>query len=61
MMKIISPDEFKKAVQKIIDSGWVRDPESGHADYDALCTEVLISLGYGEGVAIADTQVMWYA
>lgn len=68
----MTPDEFKTAVQDIIDgkqpksdyggpSTWDDDPESGHADYDDLMETVLHELGYAEGIALAARMCRWYA
>ena len=66
----MTPDEFKAAVQNIIDGGidylerptpWVSDPEHGHYQFDQLMEQLLRDLGYGEGIDLTKDLTSWYA
>ena len=54
----MTPEEFKKAMQKIDDRG---DKEYGHMEADELMCDLLEELGYGEGVDIFRQMSKWYA
>ena len=55
----ITPEEFKKRMQYILDTS--RDPECDHLSADDLMCEVLCQLGYNDGVKIFDKIPKWYA
>ena len=55
---IVSPEEFKRAMQAFSDG---TDTERDHGDADALMCQILESLGYGEGVKIFRKMGKWYA
>lgn len=67
----MTAEEFKQAVQEIIDPGlsrpygsrktWKADPEAGHFDYDKLLERVLRELGYGDGIDLVEELPRWYA
>lgn len=63
--KIISPDEFKKKMKEIqiaLDAGLLRfNKEEAHIKMDDLMCEVLISLGYEEGIEVFDNTGKWYS
>ena len=56
----MTPDEFAEKMKKIIeDTGGYEEAFHGEAD-DLMC-ELLVSLGYAEGVEIFKKQPKWYA
>lgn len=65
----MTTEEFKLAVQKIIDGdptkynnkSWDNDPEVGHLKYDELLEQVLRELGYGDGIDLSQDHTKWYA
>lgn len=56
----MTPEEFKKEVEDIIDR-FEGDPEAVHGKLDDLCWRVLSELGYGAGVVALCAQTKWYA
>lgn len=65
---LITPAEFAKRMQWIRDRiGEKRetygsyDQEDTHRMADVLMEEVLIAIGYGDGVAIFEDMPKWYA
>ena len=55
----MTPDEFAEKMTKIIkDTGGYEEAFHGEAD-DLMC-ELLVSLGYSEGVEIFKKQPKWY-
>lgn len=54
----MTPEEFKQTMKQI-DQG--KDPEGEHADADFLMEQLLIKLGYGEGIEIYRKMLKWYA
>ena len=63
MNNIMSPKEFLKRMKelKIEYECVTHDTETVHVKMDNLMKEVLISLGYEEGVEIFQTTHKWYA
>ena len=59
-MKVTTPEEFTKKMQQIFDD-FGGDEEAAHGEMDDLMCEVLIELGYKEGIEIFDKQEKWYA
>lgn len=55
----VTPQEFKERMQKIRDQVG-GDEEIAHSAMDGLMAEVLIGLGYEEGIAIFNDQDKWY-
>ena len=53
----MTPEEFKAEMEKLDDL----DIEERHSRADDLMGNVLIELGYGEGVEVFDSMVKWYA
>lgn len=56
--KVMTPDEFKEKMNLIVSK---KNIESGHVEMDSLMCDLLITLGYGEGVKIFDSVEKWYA
>lgn len=66
----MTPEEFAAEVRKIIAKHdreakkgfpkWM-DYEACHSDTDDLMEQALISLGYGEGIALIRKTTRWYA
>ncbi len=65
----MSPEEFLEGVKKLEHGMWWDrfeermkggDPEARHGDTDKLMEELLIELGYGEGVARIREHDRWY-
>ena len=54
----MTPEEFKNRMAEIADG---RDREEGHVIADDLLCDVLIQLGYDEGVTIYSSMDKWYA
>ena len=54
----LTPQEFADQMREICNSG---DEEALHVSADNLLTDVLTSLGYGDGVAIFNRTPKWYA
>ena len=50
--------EFLQAMLMIDESG---DVEMAHMEADDLLCELLIELGYGEGVKVFDNMHKWYS
>jgi hypothetical protein len=58
---VMTPEEFtQKMMSVFIGDGW-NDPEIAHSEMDELLCEVLVGLGYHEGVDIFRKQDKWYA
>lgn len=57
----MNPAEFAAKMQVILDAGIEPDLEGPHIDADDLMCEVLIELGYGEGVNIFHNVRKWHA
>jgi len=56
----ITPKEFAKRMQEIFPkTGY--DWEIAHRNADTLLREVLISLGYKDGIEIYENSGKWYA
>ena len=53
----MTPDEFTEAMRSC-EGG---DIEANHAAADDLLCQILIELGYDEGVAVFDAMTKWYA
>jgi hypothetical protein len=59
MMKLqMNPDEFAAKMREIATGV---DPEGSHADADNLMCELLMSLGYSEGITVFLEMGKWYA
>ena len=58
MNPLMTPEEFKEAMEKAIKGP---DIEANHADADDLMCKLLISLGYGEGIKVYESEERWYA
>ena len=56
----ISPDDFHKCMQEIVDTA-PDDIEITHMMMDALMCDVLKSLGYEKGVAVFRGTYKWYS
>ena len=56
----MTPERFLEEV-RIIGVANCGDVESLHAETDNLMEELLISLGYGEGVELIRNMERWYA
>ena len=56
----ITPEEFAKRMQEIGDR-YSGDEETSHSMMDDLMCNLLIELGYGEGIDIFDHTSKWYA
>lgn len=57
-MTPMTPEEFAGKME------WIRrggDIEVMHAEADELMAQMLVELGYGEGVAIFKAMERWYA
>ena len=57
----MTPEEFAKKMREIFPENGYYDSEVAHVDADELMEEVLISLGYGDGVEIFREASKWYA
>lgn len=56
----MSPEDFAARVRNTItDVG--HDPEACHCELDLLMEQVLIELGYGDGVEAMQKAKRWYA
>lgn len=56
----MTPSEFAVELRRI-EEKYDGDPEAAHARADDLLCEVLISLGYGEGVGVFGCMRKWCA
>lgn len=56
--KVMTPDEFKEKMKLIADKG---DIEKGHVEMDSLMCDLLVMLGYEDGIKIFDSIEKWYA
>lgn len=56
----MTPDEFRRAVQQILVDDW-GETEDFHIQTDGLMENVLIELGYDEGVKLIQGHNRWYA
>lgn len=59
-MNIMTPEEFKNKMQEIYDKSY-GGGEEGHMMADVLLCEVLMQLGYKEGIDIFNSMEVWYA
>lgn len=55
--KVMTPNEFKEEMKLIANEG---DIGNGHVEMDSLMCDLLIALGYGEGVEIFNSVEKWY-
>lgn len=55
---VMTPEEFK---EKMLELSKEKDVEDRHVDMDDLMTEVLMQLGYFEGVKVFYSTLKWYA
>jgi hypothetical protein len=60
MMGKMSPEMFRDEVFIILENNQ-GDTEARHAKLDDLMEELLVSLGYGEGVKVIRSSERWYA
>jgi hypothetical protein len=58
--KILTPEEFAQKVKFLIKEGR-GDNEVLHGDTDDLMEDLLIALGYEEGIEIIRNTERWYA
>jgi hypothetical protein len=58
--KVMSPEEFAKAMNKMFDNQ-SKDKENAHRSADALMLKILTDLGYGEGVEAFKKMPKWYS
>lgn len=58
MNEILSPEEFAKKMKEI---KMECDIEDAHAEMDDLMCDVLIQLGYKDGVDVFNSTDKWYA
>ena len=58
--RTMTPERFLEEV-RIIGMANCGDVEALHAETDNLMEELLISLGYGEGVELIRNMERWYA
>ena len=56
----MTAEEFSKSVREIV-SAYDGDAEIYHGKIDDLMEELLIELGYGEGVELLRRPARWYA
>lgn len=56
----MTPDEFRDRMQNIVDNPG-GDAEVGHLKADKVMEDLLIALGYEEGVTVMRTMVRWYS
>jgi hypothetical protein len=56
---MITPEQFVEKVKVRIEKG--EEPEGRHHLTDDLMEEVLIELGYGEGVRLIRATDRWYS
>lgn len=56
----MTPEEFATKIEAIRQE-YKDDPETRHAESDALLCEVLTSLGYEAGVKLFEQMPKWYA
>jgi hypothetical protein len=54
----MTPAEFYARMQNIADT--ISDPEGAHRLADDLLCDVLMQLGYGDGVAVFEDMDKWY-
>lgn len=57
---VTTPEDFAAQMKNLSDR-YGDDKEVVHSLMDDLMTQVLAELGYGEGIAIFDSQGKWYA
>lgn len=55
---MLTPEQFKIKMQEL-DNDY--DPELSHCNADDLMCNLLIELGYGEGIKIFENMKKWYA
>jgi hypothetical protein len=58
--KILTPEEFAQKVKFLIKEGG-GDNEVLHSDTDDLMEDLLIALGYEEGIELIRNTKRWYA
>ena len=56
----MSAEEFSKSVRNIV-SNFEGDPEACHARLDALMEDLLVDLGYYDGVGLIRASTRWCA
>jgi hypothetical protein len=56
----MTPESFEAQMREI-DEGAEFDPEMRHVQADELMMKLLMSLGYGKGVAVFNNMPKWYA
>jgi hypothetical protein len=56
----MNPETFKQKMYEIRDAEH-NDVETKHIDADEIMCEVLIELGYGEGITIFQKMKKWYS
>ena len=61
--QIMTPEQFRDKMAEIYHEWWIEkdDEEAGHIYMDALMMDILIKLGYGDGVDIFKNAKKWYA
>ena len=57
IVPLYTPDEFANMMRAC----HVGDPEGDHSMADKVIMNLLITLGYSEGVKVFDDMVKWYA
>lgn len=55
----MTPEEFKRKMQEICSN--TDDREAMHGEADDLLCNMLIQLGYGDGVRVYEQTPKWYA
>ena len=56
----MTPEEFSESVREIVASR-DGDPEASHARTDDLMEDLLVELGYYDGVGLIRASTRWYA
>jgi hypothetical protein len=54
----LTPDEFYQAILHAFDEGGACE---GHMEADKIVFELLMALGYGEGVRVFNAYEKWYS
>ena len=57
---MMTPEEFTNKMRELYDKPYI-DVEIEHAEANDMMCDILRELGYGEGVAIFEGAVKWYA
>ena len=60
MLDHMTPEEFTERVRQIVEK-FDGDAEAYHSVIDDLMEDLLIGLGYGEGVEMLRKPARWYA